>query len=129
MKQLTYDELTAALFRSPMKQRCRKKDGKPMVNRDGTPVMIAVGSPCIPTDTLDRLTETLDREDIAGIALYINMMMDSSSMGDTTLLKYGPTCSYQTPEQLPPWLNDLPSQRRQLQGYYPNPRFKHVRSQ
>lgn len=52
------------------------------------------------------------KPDVEYAMSYINITLDSSQLGHSSWLAVGPSCHYKTLAEIPPWLNDLPSQRQ-----------------
>lgn len=50
------------------------------------------------------------------LVLYQNMNFDSSRFGDLSLLRVGPASTFKSVAEAPPWLNDMPSQRKNKVG-------------
>lgn len=120
LREVSRDELFDLFKEKPLVQRRRKKDGEPMVNSYGDPVMEWNGKPEeVPAETRAALESNLAREDVDGMIVFENLQMDSSAFGRRTAMIYGPGCTYKKPEDCEgQHLNDLPSQRQYPQYVY-----------
>lgn len=57
-----------------------------------------------------KIEDNINRSDVDGIVYFVNMQMDSSNLGMSTGLIYGPGCTYKTAEEICKGrLGDLPS--------------------
>jgi hypothetical protein len=123
LKEITRDELFAEFEEEPYEQRKRRKDGAPMFDRWGVPIMVRGSGPKeVPADTRKMLDGLIARADVDGLILYVNIQMDSSSFGRKQAMVYGPGCTFKTPDDAPGWLNDLPSQRQYTQAIFRKPK-------
>lgn len=69
--------------------------------------------------TIDFVKKILARSDVTHLVKFINTMMDSSRLGESTFVVIGPGCTYKTlAEVKSQWLNDLPSERQYPISFY-----------
>lgn len=120
LKQITLDELYKEFEDDPYEQRKRKKDGAPMFDRFGEPIMVRASGPkVIPPETKASLDKLLARDDVLGMVLFRCMMMDSSNLGRCTAVVFGPGCENKTLEELSAKrLGDVPSRFMDAESYY-----------
>jgi hypothetical protein len=75
----------------------------------------------------DRLLALAYKPGIKGLIVFENLMMDSSAFGSRTAVAFGPSCTYQKPDDVVgKWLNDLPSQRQHPQHVFYRPKGKQL---
>lgn len=125
-KELTFQELREAFLQQPYVQDVyhyankKHKKGDLKFKRNGEPALVAKGRPVVPKEVDCRLQELLADPKVIAIALYRNVTMDSSALGQCSALPVGDKAdlSVKRVDDLPPWLNDLPSQRQHLQGVF-----------
>ncbi len=120
MKEVNREELFDLFKEKPYVQRKRVKDGKPMFDRYGDPIMVPGDGPeAVPVETRAALENNLARKDVDGMVVFENIQMDSSAFGRRTSMIYGSGCTYKKPEDCEgQHLNDLPSQRQYPQYLY-----------
>jgi hypothetical protein len=69
-------------------------------------------------DVRERVAESAERLEATGAALFVNQQLDSSSLGESSVLLFGPKLTYKGPDDLVgKWLFDLPSQRQYAQEF------------
>lgn len=119
LKKITLEELYAEFEEYQYEQRKRKKDGKPMVDRYGAPIMVQISAPkAIPPETKEAIDRMLAQPGAKGMILYVNMMMDSSQFGRKQAMLFGWGCTFSSIEEAPEYLGGLPSQRQYAEAVY-----------
>jgi hypothetical protein len=70
------------------------------------------------SSTHGQIEEAIKRHQSTQLVLFENVALDSSHLGDRTVVCVGPCNTYKTPQECEGrWLNDLPSVRQYPQCY------------
>ena len=64
-------------------------------------------------ECVEHVKKMVKKTGATGLVLFRNMNMTASAFGNSTIMAFGPTCTYKTVEQVEGGhLNDMPSQQQ-----------------
>lgn len=115
LPRISWDQLMND-YRQALTVAVLDERGKPTFDRYGDPIMCivtdAAGKPVVEVPQTIRQQFARLREGAIGFVRYCNMQLDSSELGRRSVVPYGPGRQFKTLDDLPPWINDLPSRRQ-----------------